>query len=87
MINLMDADRKWPRPEARDALRDAGWTMFSIGAALILLPAIGIKALSRAVVPARERETEMTPYLEAAAVGCRTSFCARRGPEGRASFS
>lgn len=68
MINLMYADRKWPRPEPRDALLDARWAVFSIGAALILLPAIGIKRLSRAVVPARERETEMIPYLYAAVV-------------------
>lgn len=61
MMNLMH-DGRWrhSRPERPNGhtLEDLGWTSLSVIAALILLPAIGLKAAATAVVPTKVREPE-----------------------------
>jgi len=49
-----------PKPSP---LENLGWTALSITAAAVLLPAIGIKALSRAVFPKPAADVEERHYL------------------------
>ena len=41
----------------RDTLQDLGWTTLSITTALVLLPAIGLKALAQAALPKKAKAT------------------------------
>lgn len=40
------------RARALGALENLGWTALALGAAAVLLPAVGLKTLSKAVFPA-----------------------------------
>ncbi|UTT68741.1 hypothetical protein NMQ03_16150 [Arthrobacter sp. DNA4] len=40
-----------PQSSTLGALENLGWTALSLGAAAVLLPAIGLKALSKSVFP------------------------------------
>jgi hypothetical protein len=54
MMNLMDNKHWWepmPKRPSREALRDLGWTSLSVAAALVLLPAIGLRALAHKIQP------------------------------------
>lgn len=58
MIILLDVGPEWPeKPErhAGELLQDAGWTLLSVAAALIVLPAIAVDEALRALFPRRIR--------------------------------
>lgn len=56
MIFLMHGDPWSHRPPKRHTLRDAGLTLASVIAALIMLPAICLDVLIRALFPTSGRE-------------------------------
>lgn len=54
-----------PQGSTLGPLEDLGWTALSISVALVLLPAIGIKALGQSIFPkaAKAPKTEERHYL------------------------
>lgn len=61
MITLMH-DRGWrnSRPERPSGFspEDLGWTVLSVVAAVVLLPAIGLKAAAGALLQGKERDAD-----------------------------
>ena len=59
MITLMhDGRRRNSRPERPAGLspEELGWTVLSVVAAIVLLPAIGLKAAAGALIPSKVRD-------------------------------
>ena len=66
MITLMhDGRRRNSRPDrpAGFSPEDLGWTVLSVVAAVVLLPAIGLKAAAGALMPSNVRDGDAAGHI------------------------